>query len=388
MSDDQHTDKYPENIDSDRDIRPLSAGNSKLSGYMFMAAAVVGVAVFAWTQFSGDKVKTVEVPTYRPSASDATQLPEVQQAIRAAESAEAAPQIGIDPLEVERMRQQHALELERLKDAQRRLLEAQKEAERRRRSPIVIINDEGTSGQSAGGSPRGNTVDAFDGFYSPTDANEIYNNKSERFLRDAGQADVVDAVAIDLPNQDTLITQGAFISGILETAINSDLPGMIRAVVDKPVYSRTGRVKLIPRGSRLVGRYQSGTQEGQTRIFIAWTRLERPDGIVIELGSMGADELGRSGMTGNVNTHFFQRFGAAALLSIIGPTVAVLAEGENTTQNQSAIIQAGTNSFNRSAEIALESSINIAPTISVNQGTRINVFVARDLSFHNALKAN
>jgi len=75
-------------------------------------------------------------------------------------------------------------------------------------------------------------------------------------------------------------------------------------------------------------------------------------------------------------------------LSIIGPTVAVLAEGENTTQNQSAIIQAGTNSFNRSAEIALESSINIAPTISVNQGTRINVFVARDLSFHNALKAN
>ncbi|VAW00410.1 Inner membrane protein of type IV secretion of T-DNA complex, TonB-like, VirB10 [hydrothermal vent metagenome] len=388
MSDENNNEKYPENIDSDRDIRVLSTGNSKLSGYFFMAAAVVGIAVFAWTQFSDSKVKTVEVPSYKPSEANTTQLPEVQQAIRTAEKTEAQPQIGIDPLEVERMRQQHALELERLKDAQRRLLEAQKSAERRRRSPIVIVNDEAGSAQTARAGNRSAPSNTLDAFYSPNDANEIYNNKSERFLRDAAKADVVDAVAIDLPNQDTLITQGTFISGILETAINSDLPGMIRAVVDKPVYSRTGRLRLIPRGSRLIGRYQSGSQQGQARIFIAWTRLERPDGIVIDLGSMGADELGRSGLGGNVNTHFFQRFGASALLSIIGPTVAILAKNNNVSQNQQLILQSGRNSFNRSAEIALESSINIPPTISVDQGTRINVFVARDLSFYNALKAN
>ena len=155
--------------------------------------------------------------------------------------------------------------------------------------------------------------------------------------------------------------------------------------MDTPVYSRTGRVKLIPKGSRLIGKYQSGMQEGQTRVFIAWTRLERPDGIVIDLGSNGADTLGRAGLGGDVNTHFFKRFGAAALLSVIGPTVALLVENENSSQNESQIIQAGTESFNKSAEIALENSIKIPPTVSVDQGTRINVFVARDLSFYNAL---
>ena len=390
----EEQDKYPENIASDRDILPLSSGNSKMSGYMFIVAAVIGVGVFAWTQMSGNqRVKVVEAPSYKPSAPDTTALPDLQEAPTNVET-RALPEKKVDPFELEKLRQKHALELERLKNAQRRMEDARKEAEARRKSPMVIVNDDAASGRSATASQLSTGSDALsgplsydpNGLLSTKNINEVYNDRGERFLRDAGNADVVEASAVTLPNQDTLITQGTFISGVLETAINSDLPGMVRALVDTPVYSRTGRVKLIPKGSRLIGKYQSGMQEGQTRVFIAWTRLERPDGIVIDLGSNGADTLGRAGLGGDVNTHFFKRFGAAALLSVIGPTVALLVENENSSQNESQIIQAGTESFNKSAEIALENSIKIPPTVSVDQGTRINVFVARDLSFYNALR--
>jgi len=225
----------------------------------------------------------------------------------------------------------------------------------------------------------------FDGLPDPNDANEIFNDGNERFLRDAGDSEVVSAVAVKLENQETLLTQGTFISGVLETAINSDLPGLIRAVVDKNVYGRTGEYVVIPKGSRLIGRYRSGLSNGQSRVFVVWSRVERPDGVVADLGSPGTDRLGTAGLDGFVDNHFVERFGAATFLSVIGPVVALLVdEAVGGTNDQTQDIIDGTEqSFTQAATIALENSIDRPPTVHVDQGKEITIFVNRDISFHD-----
>ena len=103
---------------------------------------------------------------------------------------------------------------------------------------------------------------------------------------------------------DAIIPEGTLIPGILETAINSDLPGQIRAITSEDVYSFDGRRVLLPTGTRLIGEYQSEITTGQTRIFVVWTRLIRDDGVSVRLNSIGSDSLGRSGMSGFVDKKF------------------------------------------------------------------------------------
>lgn len=88
-----------------------------------------------------------------------------------------------------------------------------------------------------------------------------------------------------------MVPEGTLIPGILETAIVSDLPGQIRAIVSEDVYSFDGRRVLIPTGTRLIGEYQSEITQGQNRIFVIWTRMLRDDGVSVRLNSIGADSL-------------------------------------------------------------------------------------------------
>ena len=187
------------------------------------------------------------------------------------------------------------------------------------------------------------------------------------------------AQASQLHNLHTLIAQGAMISGILETAIESDLPGMTRAIVSENVYSLDGAELLIPEGSHLIGQYRSGLVNGQSRVFIIWTRLIRNDGVSINVGSYGTDELGRSGLAGDVDTHFFERFGSSVMLSMVDSGLQAVANSNNKASTAVAVNTG--NDFSNAAAIALQNSINIPPTINIDQGTRINVFVGKDLDF-------
>jgi type IV secretion system protein VirB10 len=188
------------------------------------------------------------------------------------------------------------------------------------------------------------------------------------------------AQASQLLNLHTLIAQGAMIPGILETAIESDLPGMTRAVVSENIYSFDGFELLIPEGSRLIGQYRSGLVNGQTRVFIIWTRLIRNDGVSINVGSYGTDALGRSGLAGDVDTHFFERFGSSVMLSMVDGVMQAAANANNKASTAVAVNNTG-NDFSNAAAIALQNSINIQPTINIDQGARINVFVGKDLDF-------
>jgi type IV secretory pathway VirB10-like protein len=133
-------------------------------------------------------------------------------------------------------------------------------------------------------------------------------------------------------NLDAVVPQGAVIPAVMETAINSDLPGLARAMVTRDVKSFDGSTVLIPRGSRVIGQYKSGVALGASRVFVIWTRVIRPDGVTIQIGSPAADPLGRGGLEGKVDRHFFTRFGGSILMSVLNAGVAAVSNVRTNSQ--------------------------------------------------------
>jgi type IV secretion system protein VirB10 len=204
---------------------------------------------------------------------------------------------------------------------------------------------------------------------------ENYFSQNEQFSAQAAEEGVPTSHIQRIQHPDQVVAQGAVIPAVLETALDSDLPGYARALVSRDVRSFDGSHVLIPRGSRLVGQYKSELQTGQTRMLVIWTRLLRPDGVTIQLGSPTTDESGEAGLTGRVDNHFLQRYGSAFLLTAISGLASVGGAGNNT-------VVIGTATQGSSvASTALQTDGKIAPTVKIMQGAPIQVFVARDLDF-------
>jgi type IV secretion system protein VirB10 len=193
----------------------------------------------------------------------------------------------------------------------------------------------------------------------------------EAFSARVGASSPEIAAATRMKTPGYTVSQGTLIPAVLETAINSDLPGYVRAVVSDDVKSFDGSRVLVPRSSRLIGQYKSGVAGGQTRAYVLWTRLLRPDGVSVALASPAVDESGQTGLTGSVDDHFMKRFGSALLLSVVGTASAF------TTGGTSLVLSGGESA----ASVAARRDGQIPPTIKVRQGQPIRVFTAKDLDF-------
>lgn len=201
---------------------------------------------------------------------------------------------------------------------------------------------------------------------------------NELFLASSFEEEFPTSTGQVLPRQNRLVAQGTIIQAILETAINSDLPGMIRGQVSEDVYAFDGSRVMIPKGSRLIGRYSSNIEIGQNRVVAVWTRLIRPDGNSIALGSPASDDLGVSGLTGSVDTHFGERFGSAALVSVLAGISGYGASRIDDAAGRDTATNVG-DDFTGAAGNSFERYLSLAPTIRADQGSRVSVFVARDL---------
>ncbi|RYY25601.1 MAG: TrbI/VirB10 family protein [Sphingomonadales bacterium] len=180
-------------------------------------------------------------------------------------------------------------------------------------------------------------------------------------------------------NRSTTVPQGTLIPAVLETAFDSTRPGFARAIVSRDVYGFDGARVLIPRGSRLIGEYSSQVESGQNRALVNWTRLIRPDGVTIAIGSPAADTLGRGGIKAGVNSHFFERFAGGILQSAldIGVNLASARLGNGT------VVVALPGTLQNSIAPVVQQR-QPTPTLTVPQGRSISVFVARDLDFTSA----
>ena len=242
----------------------------------------------------------------------------------------------------------------------------------RARPPILIVDfaQAGTSRPApAGGAVPGAPV-------APTERGPQLSD-SENFSARVSREDVEMVEAVQLPRLNRLIPQGTMIAAAMETALNSDLPGFARAIVQRDVLSFEGGEVLIPAGSRVIGQYESGVAQGASRVFIVWTRLMRPDGVTIALASPAVDQLGRAGVKGKVNRHFLQRFGGSILLSVLSG--GINAATAAATQGSSVVVSSSSQASGLAEQAAKD--FDIPPTIKTAQGAAVRIFVARDLDF-------
>lgn len=200
---------------------------------------------------------------------------------------------------------------------------------------------------------------------------------SERIGSGSGQA-ITRMRASALANRSMTVPQGYLIPAVLETGFDSTKPGYARAMVSRDVRGFDGKNILIPRGSRLIGDYQSMTAQGQNRAVIIWTRLIRPDGMTIAMDSPAVDTVGRGGVAASVNTHFFARLGDALLQSTVGLGQALA----NRAVTGPVVVLPGANLAPVSQAAAPTG--NYTPTLKVPPGKSISVFVAHDLDFSAA----
>ena len=181
-----------------------------------------------------------------------------------------------------------------------------------------------------------------------------------------------------IANPSNTIIQGTMIQAVMETALDSSLPGQTRAVVSEDVYSVDGARLLIPRGSRLIGRYRAGADIAQRRVTIAWDRIILPAGQTVQISSFGGDELGRSGVTGLIDTRFAERFGSAALISLISDAPSAAAS-EVQDETAADVLEDVGDDLADATDSVIGDYLSIGPVIYVDQGARVTVMVDRDL---------
>ncbi|UAL09187.1 TrbI/VirB10 family protein [Caulobacter segnis] len=311
-------------------------------GMLAGGAGALALGALTLATMSGHSAgKTASSPPIETSAATQPMPPAVAQAIRAiaAPSPSAQPAAAGTPANVVDPNQSRA-------------------------QPLIIDNTDGLASL---------------GPAKPASANEAKPNAAlsadEQFsLRVGGDGGPARSESLGDPAR--TVVQGTMIPAVLETALNSDLPGYARAIVSRDVRGFDGSGVVIPRGSRLIGQYKSGLASGQSRAFVVWTRLIRPDGVSIALGSPVMDESGQTGLGGKVDRHFLQRFGGAMLLSVVSALPSALIGGSSTA----LVINSGSDATGAASQ-ALQSDARIAPTIRVPLGTPVQVFAARDLVF-------
>lgn len=243
-----------------------------------------------------------------------------------------------------------------------------------RRAPIMAVSAgtgplgaiTGTNGPFSNLRVGGNGEQGGEGGPNAKEANNL--------ARQLNGMDIERVDAGRLTNRNFLITAGMQIPCVLQTAMDSTQPGLASCLVPQDIWSMNGSVILMEKGTRVLGEYQGGFSRGQNRIFVLWNRAITPSGVSVSLGSPAADQLGRAGMGGKVDNFFWQRFGAALLLSIVG-------DAGDAISNEVSGADQVFNTPNQAAGVAVQDAARIRPRLRAAQGKEMTIMVARDVDF-------
>lgn len=269
-------------------------------------------------------------------------------------------------------------------------------------SPLVVpvaysSGGQATSGQTSGQN-RGQSGTRTGTAYTTDTANQDYNPQAQKdkegFFQRSHPPDAWALANSRTEGAFCEVKTGSVIPAIMISGINSDLPGQLIAQVSQNVYdSATGKMLLLPQGSRLFGVYDSRIAMGQARVLIAWNRIIFPDGSSVDLGSMpGADQSGFAGFTDKTDNHYFRIFGSAFLMSMItgGMSYSMDAlqpnSNSNSNNNQKPTVQqemgtALAGQMGQASLQLLQKNVNIQPTLEVRSGYRFNLVVIKDIIF-------
>ncbi|QQQ03483.1 TrbI/VirB10 family protein [Lysobacter enzymogenes] len=266
---------------------------------------------------------------------------------------------------------------------------AEGEADMRDRGPSLV--ERRMAGD--GGSNNGNT--SSDGM---TAADQQYLQALTQ-QQNGGQAPAraereMPTSAQPLYNPDTLLLRGTYIRCVMETRIITDVPGFTSCVVTEPIYSVNGRRLLLPKGSKVSGRYQNNNGDIK-RVAVVWDRITTPTGLDVNMASPGVDNLGGAGIPGQYDAHWGSRIASALLISLISDAFKYAGakngpESTTATPGGTVITQPyesnTAKAMERLANQALDKSVNRPATITINQGSVVNIYVAKDVDFSSVLR--
>jgi type IV secretory pathway VirB10-like protein len=215
---------------------------------------------------------------------------------------------------------------------------------------------------------------------APQPATPSAQDRQLAFLNRAPDKRTVSPDRVAAPASKNVLQAGAVIAAALITGIRSDLPGQITAQVTENIYdSPTGKILLVPQGTRVIGQYDSGVGFGQRRILLVWNRLIFPNGRSIVLERQpGADAEGYAGLEDGVDYHWGDLFKAAALSTIL----SIGAEAGSSGQENDivrALRRGASDSINQTGQQIVQRQLNIAPTLTIRPGFPVRVIVTRDL---------
>ena len=237
-----------------------------------------------------------------------------------------------------------------------------------------------TSNTATPSSPASPATDLASLGLAPQPATPSAQDRQLAFLNQTPDKRTVSSDRVAAPASANVLQAGAVIAAALITGIRSDLPGQITAQVTENVYdSPTGKILLVPQGTRVIGQYDSGVGFGQRRILLVWNRLIFPNGRSIVLERQpGADAEGYAGLEDGVDYHWGELFKAAALSTLL----SVGAES-GSSNNESDIVRAlrsgASNSISQTGQQIVQRQLNIAPTLTIRPGFPVRVIVTRDL---------
>ena len=183
-----------------------------------------------------------------------------------------------------------------------------------------------------------------------------------------------------------LLPKGTVIECVLETRIDTTVPGMTTCVIPRDVWSADGRVLLLEKGSKATGEYRGAVQKGLARVFLLWNRIVTPRGVAIDLDSPAADPLGGAGIPGSVDHHWWARFGNALLFSLVQDAFDFGVARETKAAGGVNYYSSTTDSMDEIVKEAMRQAGDIPPTLTKPQGSRISLVAARDLDFSDVYR--
>ncbi|WP_242540283.1 TrbI/VirB10 family protein [Trinickia mobilis] len=198
------------------------------------------------------------------------------------------------------------------------------------------------------------------------------------------------STSLQPPRSPYQIDLGWEIHAMMDSKLNSDLPGTLRAHVSENVMdSATGRYVLIPGGSRLIGHYDSQVAFGQSRVLVVWDTIKFPDSSELQIQGMpGTDQQGAAGLTGDIDNHLWPMLKAAVFMSVI-TAGAQLSQPQSS--NASGTYSAPTVSQQLTAQLGqqlgqttgqmISRYLNVQPTITTLHGTRFSILVKQNIAF-------
>jgi type IV secretory pathway VirB10-like protein len=266
-------------------------------------------------------------------------------------------------------------------------------------SPIALLTGEKNSSKVADfadsinpgnikpqGALGGNGANNSQGpMYSPQQ--QLTSTKAnEKWAKDQAtqQPEDTSGIYATAPPKDTVIMEGSVLTAAFLSEVTTDMPGDLSAIVTNDVYDTIfAKFLLIPKGSKLIGSYNSEITVGQERVMMAFKRLIFPNGSSIALlGMNGTDAAGINGVEGDVNNHFLKMFGSSFLIA--GLTYFTQPSNNSTVNvyggsGQSTLgTQAGQILTNVTTQIQ-QGNKNIQPTITISKGEKFNVRVNKDM---------